>query len=157
METTHSIWEILDEGKILSPFNPKHSHHIQNSMLVEISEDTDDGTFPRVSDYKRYANSLEDQGTSYFVNRLTRKRNKLKVDFCGVTITRNAEYEAKAIIEFKDPIKVVMGYVGEKPIVEEVRKIEGEFTHDWFWKKSGRQQDIANGFEIWFNIEKYLE
>jgi hypothetical protein len=157
METSSSIWEILDEGKVLSPISLKNSYHIKNSMLIEISEDTDDGTFPRVSDYKRFANSLDDQGTSYFVNRLTRKKNKLKVDFWGATITRDADYETKAIIEFKDPIKVVMGYVGEKPIIEEVKKIEGEFTHDWFWRKSGRQQDIANGFEIWFNIEKYLE
>jgi hypothetical protein len=156
METTHTIWAVLDEGIALKPVTLKHSF-IQNGILIEISEDTEDGTYPRVSDYKRFANSLEDQGTSYFINRLTRKRNKLKVDFCGVTITRKAEYETKAILEFKNPIEVVMGYVGDKPIIEKVKKIEGEFTHDWFWRKNGRQEDIANGFEIWFDIEKYLE
>jgi hypothetical protein len=157
METSSSIWEILDEGKLLLPFEGGHSSHIRDSILIEMSEDTDDGTFPRVSDYKRFVNSLEDQGTSYFINRLTRKRNKLKVDFCGATITRRADYHSEAIIEFKDPIKVVMGYVGERPIIEEVKKIEGEFVHDWYWKKNGRQKEVANGFEIWFNITKYIE
>jgi hypothetical protein len=33
----------------------------------------------------------------------------------------------------------------------------GEFTHDWFWRNNGRQDKVANGFEIWFNIKECLE
>lgn len=156
MTTTHSIWEILDEGVTFKPVDLKSSF-IKNAMLFEISEDTDDGTFPRVSDYTRFANSLDSDGTSYFINRLTRKKNKLELDFCGVKITRGSQWDTKAILEFPEPIDVIMGYVGEKAIVEKVKRIQGEFTHDWFFKKSGRQDKIANGFEIWFEVEKYLE
>jgi hypothetical protein len=155
MTTTHSIWEILDEGVTFEPVDLKSSF-IKNAMLFEISEDTDDGTFPRVSDYTRFANSLDSDGTSYFLNRLSRKKNKLELDFCGVKITRGSQWDCKAILEFPEPIDVIMGYVGEKAIVEKVKRIEGEFTHDWFFKKSGRQDKIANGFEIWFEVEKYL-
>ena len=155
METTHRIWEILDEGVTFEPVDLKSSF-IKNAMLFEISEDTDDGTFPRVSDYTRFANSLDSEGTSYFINRLSRKKNKLELDFCGVKITRGSQWDCKAILEFPEPIDVIMGYVGEKAIVEKVKRIEGEFTHDWFFKKSGRQDKIANGFEIWFEVEKYL-
>jgi hypothetical protein len=155
MQTTHSIWEILDEGVAFEPITISQSF-IKNAMLFEISEDTDDGTFPRVSDYTRYANSLDNDGTSYYLNRLTRKKNKLELDFCGVKITRKSQWDTKAILEFKDPIEVVMGHVGEKPIIEKVKRMEGEFTHDWFFKKNGRQDKIANGFEIWFEVEKYL-
>ena len=155
MTTTHSIWEILDEGVTFDPVDLKSSF-IKNAMLFEISEDTDDGTFPRVSDYTRYANSLDSDGTSYFINRLSRKKNKLELDFCGVKITRGSQWDCKAILEFPEPIDVIMGHVGEKAIVEKVKRIQGEFTHDWFFKKSGRQDKIANGFEIWFEVEKYL-
>jgi hypothetical protein len=155
MTTTHSIWEILDEGVTFEPVDLKSSF-IKNAMLFEISEDTDDGTFPRVSDYTRFANSLDSDGTSYFINRLNRKKNKLELDFCGVKITRGSQWDCKAILEFPEPIDVIMGYVGEKAIVEKVKRIQGEFTHDWFFKKSGRQDKIANGFEIWFEVEKYL-
>jgi len=48
---------------------------------------------------------------------------------------------------------MVFGYVGERAVIEKVKKIEGEFTHDWFFKKSGRQDKIANGFEIWFEVQ----
>jgi hypothetical protein len=156
MTTTHSIWEILDEGVTFEPVDLKSSF-IKNAMLFEISQDTDDGTFPRVSDYTRFANSLDSEGTSYFINRLSRKKNKLELDFCGVKITRGSQWDCKAILEFPEPIDVIMGYVGEKAIIEKVKRIQGEFTHDWFFKKSGRQDKIANGFEIWFEVEKYLE
>ena len=155
MTTTHSIWEILDEGVTFEPVDLKSSF-IKNAMLFEISEDTDDGTFPRVSDYTRFANSLDSEGTSYFINRLSRKKNKLELDFCGVKITRGSQWDCKAILEFPEPIDVIMGYVGEKAIVEKVKRIQGDFTHDWFFRKSGRQDKIANGFEIWFEVEKYL-
>jgi hypothetical protein len=152
METTHRIWEILDEGVTFKPVDLKSSF-INNAMLFEISEDTDDGTFPRVSDYTRFANSLDNDGTSYFLNRLSRKKNKLELDFCGVKITRENQWDTKAILEFKEPIEMVFGYVGERAVIEKVKKIEGEFTHDWFFKKSGRQDKIANGFEIWFEVQ----
>jgi len=75
----------------------------------------------------------------------------------GCTIVREKEYEDEAIVEFTEPIDVVLDYIGGEPVVKKVKKIKGEFTHDWFWIRGGRQDEIANGFEIWFNIEEYLE
>ena len=155
MKTTHSIWGILDDNEVFEGIDISSSF-IKNAMLFEISEDGDDGTFPRVSDYTRFANSLDSEGTSYYLNRLTRKKNKLELDFCGVKVSRESQWDTKAIIEFSDPIEVVMGHVGDKPIIEKVKRMEGSFTHDWFWRKNGRQDKIANGFEIWFEVEKYL-
>ena len=37
--------------------------------------------------------------------------------------------------------------------VRQKLKIKGEFTHDWFFNKKGRQDKIANGFEIWFEVQ----
>ena len=157
METTHRIWDILEDEMVLDPYSGRNSSHINNAILFEISDDNEDGTYPRVSDYTRLANRLDDEGTYAWVNRLTRKRNKKNIDYWGCKIERSADYETEATIEFKTPIKVIFGYIGEDPIVKEVKRIKGEFTHDWFWLKNGRQDKIANGFEIWFNINEFIE
>lgn len=156
MDSTHTLWDVIEEGKVLSPYTGSNSSHIRKAILFEISEDTEDGTYPRVSDYTRLANQIDNDGTSAWVNRLTRKRNKKTIEFYGCKIERSADYQDEAIIEFATPIQVIFGYVGDAPIVKEVKKIKGEFTHDWFWSKNGRQDKIANGFEIWFNIKEFL-
>jgi len=157
MKTSHAIWTIIDEGLPLEPLKGSRYENIYNGILFEISQDSDDGTYPRVSDYTRFANSLDNEGTSYFINRCTTKENKKIVDFMGIKITRNADYETEAILEFPKPIDVVLGQIGNEKIIKKVKKIKGEFTHEWFWTKNGRQNKIANGFKIWFNIKEYLE
>ena len=153
METTHSIWGVLDgEG----PLKGVKMDFGNNCMLFEVSQDTDDGTYPTVASYTRDANGLDDEGASHFLNRLTRKKNKLEIEYDGVKIIRDSKWDNRAILEFKEPIEVVIGQVGDKPIIEKVTKIGGEFTHDWFWSKHGRQDKIANGYEIWFVIGNYI-
>jgi hypothetical protein len=155
MKTSHSLWHIIDDGEILEPAKGSCGS-IAKGILFEISQDTDDGTFPRVSDYTRFVNKLEAEGTSYFLNRCTRKRNKLEIDFMGVKIIREKDWDDRAVLEFEKPIQVVMGKIGDEPIIREVKKIRGEFNHDWFWTRGGRQDKYANGFEVWFNIQEYL-
>ncbi len=153
METAHSIWGVLDGD---GPLKGIKMHFGNNCMLFEVSQDTDDGTYPTVASYTRDANGLDDEGASHWINRLTRKKDKLEVDYDGVKITRDSKWDNAAILEFKEPIDVVLGFDGDRPMVVKVKKIGGEFTHDWFWNKSGRQSKIANGYEIWFVINAYL-
>jgi hypothetical protein len=155
MKTSHSLWHIIDDGEVLEPVKSSCSS-IARGILFEISQDSDDGTFPRVSDYTRFVNKLEEEGTSYFLNRCTRKRNKLKIDFMGVTIIREKDWDDRAILEFEKPIQVAMGKIGDELVIREVKRIRGEFNHDYFWVNNGRQDKMANGFEIWFNIHEYL-
>lgn len=153
METTHSIWGVFDKD---GPFKGIKMDFGNNCMLFEVSQDTDDGTYPTVASYTRDANGLDEEGASHFINRLTRKKNKLEIEYDGVKIIRDSKWDNQAILEFKEPIDVVIGQIGDKPIIEKVTKIGGEFTHDWFWSKGGRQDKIANGYEIWFVIGKYI-
>ena len=154
METAHSIWGVLDGDGPLKGIKMDFGN---NCMLFEVSQDTDDGTYPTVASYTRDANGLDDEGASHFLNRLTRKNNMLEIDYDGVKIIRESRWDNQAILEFKEPVEVVIGQVGDKPIIEKVKKIKGEFDHDWFWTRNGRQDKIANGYEIWFKIESYLE
>lgn len=153
METTHTIWGVFDKE---GPFKGIKMDFGNNCMLFEVSQDTDDGTYPTVASYTRDANGLDEEGASHFINRLTRKKNKLEIEYDGVKIIRDSKWDNQAILEFKEPIEVVIGQIGDKPIIEKVTKIGGEFVHDWFWSKNGRQDKIANGYEIWFVIGKYI-
>lgn len=154
MNTTHSIWSLIDGD---GPLKGVKFGTSSNAMLIEVSQDTDDGTYPRVSDYMRDINSLEREGVTHFINRLTRKKNKLEIDFCGVKIIRENKWTDCAILEFEEPIDVVIGQVGDNLIIEKVKRVKGEFDHDYFWTRNGRQDKVANGYEIWFKIESYLE
>jgi hypothetical protein len=155
MQTSHSLWHIVDDGEVLEPAKGSCGS-IAKGILFEISQDTDDGTFPRVSDYVRFVNKLDEDGASYFINRCTRKKNKKVVDFMGVKIIREHDWETRAILEFEKPIQAMIGKIGDEPIIREVKKIRGEFNHDYFFTRGGRQDKLANGFEIWFNIQEYL-
>ena len=154
MKTVSSIWDVLDKEGPLKGIKMDFGN---NCILFEVSQDTDDGTYPTVASYMRDANGLDDEGASHFINRLTRKKDKLEIEYDGVKIIRESKWDNQAILEFKEPIDVVIGQVGDKPIIEKVTKIGGEFTHDWFWSKGGRQDKIANGYEIWFVVGSYLE
>jgi hypothetical protein len=153
MKTVSSIWDVLEKEGPLKGIKMDFGN---NCILFEVSQDTDDGTYPTVASYMRDANGLDEEGASHFLNRLTRKKNKLEIEYDGVKIIRDSKWDNQAILEFKEPIDVVIGQVGDKPIIEKVTKIGGEFTHDWFWSKSGRQDKIANGYEIWFVIGNYI-
>lgn len=155
MKTTHSIWNLLDGSGPLSPIKTSFA---QKCMLIEISQDSDDGCYPRVCDWTRHANRLDVDGASYWVNRQTRNKSKLKIPFYdGVTILRDSPFSTDAVLEFSEPVEVVLGTIGDRMIVEKVKKIRGQFYHDWFWTRNGRQEKIANGYEIWFEIEEYLD
>lgn len=157
MKTTHSIWDILEEGTVLLPITLQWSNHIKNSILFDVHQDTDDGSFPRVSDWTRFANKIDNDGVYRFLNGLTRKKNKLNIRYDQCIIIRDKDWDDEAVIEFDAPIQVVFGHIGDEPIIKEVKKIKGEFTHDWFYTKCGAQDKIANGVEIYFNIHEYLE
>lgn len=155
MEKTHTVWGILyGDG----PFEGVKTHFGRDSMLFEVSQDTDDGTYPTLASYMRDANALENEGASHFLNRMTRKKDKTKIEYDSrMTIIRDSKWNDEAILEFKEPVEIVIGKIGGRPIIEKVKRIKGEFCHDWFWTRNGRQSKIANGYEIWFNIQEYLE
>jgi hypothetical protein len=155
MKEVHSIWSLLDGD---GPLKGIKNSFGQNGILFEVSQDTDDGIYPRLCDWMREANALDNDGTAHWLSRLTRKKNKLKIPFYGgVTIVRDSKWATTAVLEFDNPVEVVVTKVGDRPIIEKVKKIRGEFNHDWFWTRCGRQEKIANGYEIWFEISDYLE
>jgi hypothetical protein len=158
MKKSHKLWEILVDETVLKPYTSKFfmADQIKSAILFKTSSDNEDGTYPRVCDYTRFANKLYSDGASFWINSLTKKKNKLNIEFCGCKIIRSADYYTDAILEFPKIIPVFLGYNEEEPIFKQVKKIRGEFKHDWFWTLNPRQEKKTNGFEIWFNIKEFL-
>lgn len=153
MEQTVALWSAF-EGEVLCSINtPVYN----NAILVDMNGDTDDGTFPRLSDWTRAVNQIEDSGISAWINRWTNKRLKLEIDMGEYKIIRKAKDDTDAILEFKEPITVKLGKIGDKLQTAQVKRMSGEFFHDYYFTKNGRQDKIANGFEVWFSIQEYLE
>ena len=153
MERTNNLWTAVEEKGILVT-RPVNGY--DNAVLVDQHEDVDDGTFPRVADWTRTVNQIEDSGIQAWINRWTRKRSKLEIDLGEFKIIRESADSAEATLHFKEPITVWLAKIGETNITSPVTKIKGEFFHDYYFIKGGRQDKIANGFEVWFSIKEYL-
>ena len=159
IDFTHTIWGIED-GEILEPKELKLRTDINKGILFESSEDSDDGTYPLIMHYVSLVNKIDKDNSSVWLNKIANSlstKNRLDIDYGVCRIVRKTTYDTKAILIFKEPIDVLITKIGEKNIIEKVSEIQGEFTHDYFWTRNGRQSKIANGFEIWFNIKKFLK
>jgi hypothetical protein len=152
--TTLCLWNAIEEGEILSSIN---TSGYDNAVIIDVNQDVDDGTFPTLASYTRAVNQIEDDGISAWINRMTRKKSKLEIDLGEYKIIRTAPHETTAILEFKEPIEVKLGKIGDRLHTAPVKRIKGEFFHEYFFTKGGRQDKIANGFEIWFSIQEYME
>jgi len=154
METSFQLFTVVEDGDLFVPLNSIHQNLSTGKfMLYDQFEDTDDGTFPRVSDYTRLANKIENYGASAFIHWQTGRKLKADTGYC--TVIREGKSDSEATLVFDKPIKVSFGEINGEHIVRNVTEIKGEFDYDWFWRKNGRQEKIANGCEIYFNCKEF--
>lgn len=145
MEFSTQLFEIVEDGMIFKG----------NEMILEISSDDEDGTYPLVSHYVRLLNRIDKYGASAWLN--WGKRKPLTVDLGYCKVIRESKFSNIGKLVFDEPIKVNFGNIGNDYIIKEVTEIEGEFSYDYFWKNKGRQNKIPNGFEIIFQVSNYLK
>lgn len=151
METTSRLFNVIEENQILKP--AKGYYKERDRIYLEDTEDTHDGSWPRVSDYTRFCNKLDNYDYKAVQNFLIGAKRK-KSDWGGVTLHKVDRDKIR--LEFKEPVKVYFGKVGEKPILQEVKTIEGKLSHEFYWRKNGRQNKIANGIEIFIEEVEYI-
>ena len=137
------LHNVAEDGEILQ---------LKDGQLhIDTTEDSDDGTWLRVSDYTRFANKVDSHDTEAIQNFLIGARRK-KLDW-GAFILEKDSFDG-LIITFKEPIQVCFGEVGGNPVIQKVSKLKGEITYDFFRTRNGRQDTIANGIEFLLeNIE----
>jgi hypothetical protein len=151
MQTTNSIWAALDDNLPLELFSINGE---ANSITIDMSEDTDDGIYPTAASWKRVLTGMDKEGTSYWVNRLTRKKDKCRINLEDYTITRDQPWHESAVIEFARPIQVVLNRIGDKTYTAPVKKIRGRFNHEYWFS---RNSEMATRFDIYFVVEQYME
>lgn len=151
---TVTLWDAVECGEVLSPVSSIYQGSTNgNFMLFEMFEDGDDGTFPRVSDFMRVVNAINKEGASAYLRWIGRSKMKFNQGYC--TVEREGKFSNNATLTFDKPISIVVAEVNDKPVIIQANKIEGEFFVDWFWRKGGRQDKVANGCEVWFDCQKF--
>lgn len=67
METTQTLWGLLDDTLLLKN---------NRSIIFEISDEHEDGTYPLVMHYVTFANKIDNEGTSAWLNRMAGKKKQ---------------------------------------------------------------------------------
>lgn len=155
LETSFQLFEIVEDGQMFEPL--KRVNSISGKwMQVERYADDEDGTFPRVSDYIRLINKIEEEGVTALLRRMAGEKNPLKIDIGYCKIVRQSKHDSGATLIFKEPINIVFGKVGEDYVTRLANHITGTFEIEWFWMKGIRRQDkYANGFELYFDCKSF--
>lgn len=154
METTFQLFRIVEDEEVFVPLTNIHQNLTQGKfMQYEQFSDDEDGTFPRVEDYTRIANRIEDAGACEFLHWHSGRKMKSHNGYC--TLIRQSRWDNEGTLIFDKPIKVSFGEINGEHIIREVSEIEGEFYHDWYFLKNGRQDKIANGCEIYFDCKTF--
>jgi len=145
-KTSSQLFRVIEEDLILD----------SEVIIFDWIEDSFDGIFPRVSDYKRLANRMDNYGVAEFLTWISLRNKKTIASTGYCTIERESKWDSKATITFTEPITVKFAQINEEQITGKVNRITGEFSLDWFWMKNGRQNEIANAFEIYFKCDQYF-
>jgi hypothetical protein len=152
MESTASIWDIVECEELFEPWNSVNQ--ISGKFLrFDVFEDTEDGTFPRVQDYTRLVKAMDSEGIEAYLRWIGKSKMKFNAGYCRVV--RDNRWGGDAYLLFDKPIKMIVAEVNETPIIAEVNKIYGEFTYEWYWLRKGRQEVYANGCNIYFDCKKF--
>jgi hypothetical protein len=151
LETTTQLWEVTEEGAILEPTSIQG----EKSMLFEHFSDDEDGTFPHVMSYCKLVKRMDEDGASAFLDWYMGKKTTYDNGYC--TIERLSKFGSDIKLIFKEPIKVIFGYVGDEPIIKEVNSIVGDLTWEAYWHRGERRQTkYCNSVDMYLQIKKYL-
>lgn len=158
METSHQLFKIVEDGDVFNPIGSVNQGLEKGKfMSFEYLDDNMDGIFPRVSDWTRFANRIDNDGISEFLIWISKNPSRLIADFGYCTVQRESKWDSEATLTFKEPIKVSFGKVNGEHIIREVDTIKGEFTYEWGWyRTTGRQNKIANVVEVFFRCDEFF-
>lgn len=147
MTTSNEIYAIVDDGDVLLPSK-------DNCIIIETHHDSDNGTFPKVSNYVKFYNKVTNDGIEHWLKSLM--TNSCVIQGEGYKFTLANKWDTSAILKFDKPIKVCFGKIGDKLVIDEVSEIKGHFEYDTWWLKNGAQNKLPNVMQLLFQIEEYI-
>lgn len=146
LATSSQLFEIVQDQLTLD----------SSTISFDWLEDTSEAHFSRISDYKRFANRIENHGISEYLTWISRRHDRLKSDFEYCTISRHSKFDHQGEIAFYKPIDVILNRINDQPIIGRINRIKGHFSYEWIWLNNGRQSDIANALQVYFNCQEYF-
>jgi hypothetical protein len=126
---------------------------------IETFSDDMDGIFPRISDYTRFANSIDNEGVIAYLRRILGRTKTSDIEYC--TVKRESIHDHEATLMFKEPVETIIEeieIISTETTVQfkkKIKAIEGFFTYRWYWSQNARQDKIANICELFFVCEKF--
>lgn len=154
MKLSYNLYDILeDEDVVIKPLTLLNG--MRGSFLkIDTVDDGEDGTFETISDYVDLVNRIDQYGASVWLDFMSTEE---EIDFESCKIKRINKYSSEAVITLEKPIPMLFGMVGDKLIMHPVQSFVGRFEIEWFWYKGPRRQNIiANGFTVYFDIISIL-
>lgn len=154
MKTTSSLFNIEDEDIILKPITGYSK--IYNRIYINFTEDLEDGTWLRVSDYIRFYNKVKDFNYKSIQNFLIGKRKSY--DYGDFVLSKEGSEKLK--ITFKEPKEIIITEIikngNHVPIFEKVKSIVGLICWEFYYIDKGRQDKVPNGIELFIEDLEYF-
>lgn len=100
--------------------------------------------FERKSDWMRFVNKLNNYDETPIKRIAT--GDKKSCDWGGVTISReNIEFsEDGFLLEYDEPVKVILETIGENFVFVEAKKLRGKITWEWHHYRNEMHADLGN-------------
>ena len=135
METTNQFFELFNENTALD---------ISGKVYLEELSMSHDGIFPRLSDWSRFANSIDKNGAGEYIEKHFKWYN-----IQSINETKN--YGTYTII-FKEPITVLLATINGEPVTAQAQLFTAAISHDWYYSSHHQKQypqwEKATGIEI---------
>jgi hypothetical protein len=135
METTNSFYSVAFDGDALD---------ISWKVFFEDYSDDMDGIFPRVNEWTRFANKIQNDGIGWWIEKHWKFYEVID------RIEKMDGYGDQYKIFFQIPLPIIFGQIWEKQIIENANGIEITISYEWYWTKNARQNKIANWISIFF-------
>lgn len=137
IETTNSIMNAVETGEILKFRKANDSQ--KRALFLQVVEFGEIG-YERKSDWMRLVNKLNSYDETPIKRMIT--GDKKSLDWGGVVISRTdiTYSEDGFLLEFTEPVELLIETMGEKAIVIRVSKLKGEITYEWFHRNSHNEE-----------------
>lgn len=105
-----------------------------------------EGNLERVSDWMRLINKLNNHDTTPILRMITGDNKTSDWDYFTVSRTDIEYSEDGFLIEFKEPIQVVVAEIKDYYIIVDVTKLKGEIHWEWSYYGPDNSSNNINGY-----------
>lgn len=151
MKTQTQKTELIQKSNLEVTSNLQNALDIEEALMFTTCNQSEDRSLSiqyiefgevgkeRVSDWMRFVNSLNNYDDTPIKRMIT--GDKKSLDYGGAIISRcDVDYsEDGFLIEFKEPVKLVVEEIGDNYLTIEVNTLKGKFSWEWYSRRNGHE------------------